>query len=179
VEALVAGVALVRLVSLVTPGVGLQVRQLREGLGATWVSALVRFVPCVGPDVLLKMGQLSEFALADLAPVGLDSQVDPHMLGEVGAVGKRLAALTALVRLGFPHVHLCVKLEVGFGSEHLWTHFALVFPWPSIHVMMRESPFTSHAAHLGCIDGLRHHQHTGGGGRREGGEVWMVGRWRS
>ena len=35
VEALVAGVALVRLVSLVTPGVGLQVRQLREGLGAT------------------------------------------------------------------------------------------------------------------------------------------------
>ena len=85
----------------------------------TWVSALVRFVPCVGSDVLLKMGQLSEFSLADLAPVGLDSQVDPHMLGEVGAVGKRLAALTALVRLGFPHVHLCVKLEVGFGSEHL------------------------------------------------------------
>ena len=35
-EALVAGVALVRLVSLVAPGVGLQVGQLGEGLGATW-----------------------------------------------------------------------------------------------------------------------------------------------
>ena len=34
-EALVAGVALVRLVSLVAPGVGLQVGQLGEGLGAT------------------------------------------------------------------------------------------------------------------------------------------------
>ena len=34
-EALVAGVALVGLVSLVAPGVGLQVGQLREGLGAT------------------------------------------------------------------------------------------------------------------------------------------------
>ena len=33
-EALVAGVALVRLVSLVAPGVGLQVGQLGEGLGA-------------------------------------------------------------------------------------------------------------------------------------------------
>jgi hypothetical protein len=34
VEALVAGVALVGLVSLVTPGVGLQVGQLGEGLAA-------------------------------------------------------------------------------------------------------------------------------------------------
>ena len=34
-EALVAGVALVGLVSLVAPGVGLQVGQLGEGLGAT------------------------------------------------------------------------------------------------------------------------------------------------
>ena len=37
VEALVAGVALVRLVSLVAPRVGLQVGQLGEGLGATWM----------------------------------------------------------------------------------------------------------------------------------------------
>ena len=36
VEALVAGVALVRLVSLVAARVGLQVRQLGEGLRATW-----------------------------------------------------------------------------------------------------------------------------------------------
>ena len=36
VEALVAGVALVRLVSLVAARVGLQVGQLGEGLGAPW-----------------------------------------------------------------------------------------------------------------------------------------------
>ena len=36
VEALVAGVALVRLVSLVAPRVGLQVGQLGERLRATW-----------------------------------------------------------------------------------------------------------------------------------------------
>ena len=35
-EALVAGVTLVGLVRLVTPGVGLQVGQLGEGLRATW-----------------------------------------------------------------------------------------------------------------------------------------------
>ena len=34
-EALVAGVALVGLVRLMTPGVGLEVGQLGEGLGAT------------------------------------------------------------------------------------------------------------------------------------------------
>ena len=36
-KALVAGLAFVRLVSLVTPGVGLQVGQLGEGLGAAWM----------------------------------------------------------------------------------------------------------------------------------------------
>ena len=36
VETFVAGVALVGLVSLMTPGVGLQVGQLGEGLGAAW-----------------------------------------------------------------------------------------------------------------------------------------------
>ena len=34
-EALVAGLALVRFVRLMTPGVGLEVGQLGEGLGAT------------------------------------------------------------------------------------------------------------------------------------------------
>ena len=85
----------------------------------TWVSALVRFVPCVGPDVLLKMGQLSEFALADLAPVGLDSQVDPHMLGEVGAVGKSFVTRCTLVWLWLSHMNLSVELEVGFAGENL------------------------------------------------------------
>lgn len=109
-EAFVAGVALVGLVSLVAPGVGLQVGQLREGLGATRNSALVRFVPCVGPDVLLKVGELGELALADLAPVGLDAQVDSRVLGEVGAVRKSLVARCALVRFWFSHVNLSVKL---------------------------------------------------------------------
>ena len=36
-KALVAGLTFVRLVSLMTPGVGLQVGQLGEGLGATWM----------------------------------------------------------------------------------------------------------------------------------------------
>ena len=40
VEALVAGVALVRLVSLVAPRVGLQVGQLGERLRATWQETL-------------------------------------------------------------------------------------------------------------------------------------------
>ena len=42
-EALVAGVTLVGFVSLMTAGVGLQVGQLGEGLGATWkTKTLVR-----------------------------------------------------------------------------------------------------------------------------------------
>ena len=36
-KTLVAGLAFVRFVSLMTPGVGLQVGQLGEGLGATWM----------------------------------------------------------------------------------------------------------------------------------------------
>jgi len=55
-ETLVAGVTFVWLVRLVTPGVGLQVGQLGEGLRATWNSALVWFVPGVSPDVLLQVG---------------------------------------------------------------------------------------------------------------------------
>ena len=68
-EALVAGVALVRLVGLVAPAVGLEVAQLAEGLGAAWVAALVGLVPGVGADVLLQVAQLGELALTDLAPV--------------------------------------------------------------------------------------------------------------
>ena len=34
------------------------------------------------------MGELGELPLADLAAVGLDAEVDPHVLGEVGAVGE-------------------------------------------------------------------------------------------
>ena len=71
------------------------------------------------PDVLLEVGQLRELSLADLAAVGLDAQVDTHVLGQVGAVGEGFAALAALVGLGLPHVHLGVQLQVGFGSKNL------------------------------------------------------------
>ena len=54
----------------------------------TWYSALVRLVSSVGSDVLLEVGQLGELPLTDLAPVRLDAEVDPHVLGEVGAVGE-------------------------------------------------------------------------------------------
>jgi len=74
--------------------------------------------------------------------------VDPHVLGEVGAVGEGLAALAALVRLGFPHVHLRVQLQVGFGSKHLRAHFALVFSGAPIHMMMGETCFAPHPSHL-------------------------------
>ena len=85
----------------------------------TWYSALVRLVSCVSSDVLLEMGELGELPLTDLTPVGLDTQVDSHVLGEVGAVGEGLAAVAALVRLGFPHVHLGVELEICLGAKSL------------------------------------------------------------
>ena len=80
----------------------------------TWYPALVRLVPGVGPDVLLQVGELGELALADLATVRLDPQVDSHVLRKIRAVGEGLAALTALVRLRLAHVHLGVQLQVGF-----------------------------------------------------------------
>ena len=52
------------------------------------MATLVWLVSSVGSDVLLEVGQLGELPLTDLAPVGLDAQVDPHVLGEVGAVGE-------------------------------------------------------------------------------------------
>ena len=50
-ETLVAGLAFVRFVSLMTAGVGLQVGQLGEGLGATWMcksEQKVLIVSCPG-----------------------------------------------------------------------------------------------------------------------------------
>lgn len=64
-------------------GVALQVGQLTEGLVASWVTALVGLVPCMSTDVLLKMRQLCELALANLATVGFDTQVNPSVLGQV------------------------------------------------------------------------------------------------
>jgi hypothetical protein len=118
-EALVARVALVRLVRLVAARVRLQVAQLREGLVAANVPALVRLVASVRADVLLQVRQLRELALADLAAVRFDAEVDARVLRQVGAVGERFGALRALVGLGLAHVQLRVQLQLGFGSEHL------------------------------------------------------------
>jgi len=79
--------------------VRLQIGELREGLGAAGVPALVRFVARVRADVLLQVRQLRELALADLAAVRLDPQVDPRVLRQVRGVGKGLAAGAALVGL--------------------------------------------------------------------------------
>ena len=64
--------------------------------------------------MLLQVGQLGELPLTDLAAVRLDAQVDPHVLGQVGAVREGFAALAVLVGLGFSHVDLGVQLQVGF-----------------------------------------------------------------
>ena len=75
----------------------------------------------VGANVLLQVRQLCELFLADVAVVGLDAQVDTHVLGEIGGVGKGLDALRAPVRLGLAHVALTVLLELGFRLQHLHT----------------------------------------------------------
>lgn len=82
-EALIAGVALVGLVGLMAPRVALQVAQLAEGLVAPRVATLVRLVARVRADVLLQVGQLGELALADLAAVRLDTEVDARVLRQV------------------------------------------------------------------------------------------------
>lgn len=118
-ETLVAGIALVRFVSLVAAGVGLEVAELAEGLVAAGVPALVGLIAGVGADVLLEVGQLGELPLADLAAVRLDAQVDPRVLAQVGAVRERLATLIALVRLHFSHVQLRVQLQLRLGRKYL------------------------------------------------------------
>ena len=85
----------------------------------TWYPALVRLVASVSPDVLLEMWELGELALTYFTSVGLDAEMDPHVLREVGAVGEGLAAVTALVWLGLPHVHLGVQLEICLGAKSL------------------------------------------------------------
>lgn len=118
-EALIARVALVRLVGLVTTRVTLQVAQLTERLVTAGVTTLVRLVARVRADVLLEVRQLRELALADLAAVRFDAQVDTSVLRQVGAVGERLAALRTLVRLHLAHVQLRVQLELRLGPKDL------------------------------------------------------------
>ena len=85
----------------------------------TWYSALVWLVSSVGSDVLLEVGQLGELPLTDLAPVGLDAQVDPGVLGEVGAVGESLPTAVTFVWLWFSKMDLSVELQVCLGVKSL------------------------------------------------------------
>ena len=78
------------------------------------MATLVGLVSCVSSDVLLEVGQLGELSLADLTPVRLDTQVDPHMLREVRTVGEGFTAVAAFVRFRLSHVDLGVELQVGF-----------------------------------------------------------------
>ena len=69
--------------------------------------------------MLLKVGELGELSLADLATVRLDPEMDPRVLREVGAVGEGLVAGRALVRLRLAHVDLRVQLEIRFRCKYL------------------------------------------------------------
>lgn len=83
------------------------------------MAALVRLVARVGANVLLQMRQLRELALANLTAIGLDSQVDACVLGQVRGVGEGFGTLRTLVRLGLSHVDLSMELQVRFASEDL------------------------------------------------------------
>ena len=50
--------------------------------------------------MLLEVGELPEGLVTVGAVVGLDTQVDAQVLGQVGGVGKGLGAVWALVGLG-------------------------------------------------------------------------------
>ena len=69
--------------------------------------------------MLLQVGELGELPLADLTSVGLDAQVDPGVLGQVGTVGKGFVTAGALVGLGLPHVDLGVELQVSLTRKNL------------------------------------------------------------
>lgn len=65
------------------------------------------------------MRQLRELALAYLAAVRLDAQMNAGVLRKIRRVGERLGALCAFVRLRFPHMNLGVQLQVRFRAEDL------------------------------------------------------------
>jgi hypothetical protein len=80
----------------------------------------------VRPDVLLKVGELGELALADLATVRLDPEVDPRVLRKVGAVGEGLSTSSTFVGFWLSQVDLGVQLQVRLAVESLGAHLALV-----------------------------------------------------
>lgn len=64
----------------------LQIRQLRKGLVAAGVAAFVGLVASVRSNMLLQVGELGEFALANLTPVRLDT-CDTRSGGETDNIG--------------------------------------------------------------------------------------------
>ena len=141
--------------------------------------------------MLLEVGELGELPLTDLTPVGLDTQVDAGVLGEVGAVGECLAAGGALVGFGFSHMDLSVELQVSFTGKYLggnvrgWSHLG-----PGAHLrahlalVLSDGGSTSTVLgvrglegvaqvglgeHLGSVDRLRDEDRVGGWGRGGGG----------
>lgn len=118
-ETLVARVALEGFVRLVAPGVRLEIRQLGKCFQTTDMSTFVRLVTGVSTDVLLQVGQLGEFPLANLAPVRLDAQVYPSVLRQIAGVCERLIALGTFVGFCLSHVNLRVRLEICFRCENL------------------------------------------------------------
>lgn len=102
-----------------TSAVALQRAELRERLVTAGMATFIRLITRVGAYVLLKVTKLSESALADLASIGLDAQMNSRVLRQVRRVGERLRTLRTLVRLGFPHVALGVELQVSLGAENL------------------------------------------------------------
>lgn len=83
-EALVARVAFERFVRLMAARMRLQIRQLREGLGAPCMPTFVRFVARVRTYMLLQVRELRKLALANLAAVRFDAEMDARMLRQVG-----------------------------------------------------------------------------------------------
>ena len=45
--------------------------------------AFIRFVSGMCSDVLLKVGELGKLSLADLASIGFNTKMDPHMLRQI------------------------------------------------------------------------------------------------
>lgn len=107
---------LVRFIFIVLSLVRLEVGELGKSLFTAGMWALVGSVSSVNSGVLLEVGELAEGFLTVGAVIGLDTQVDAQMLGQVGGVGKGLGAVRALVRLGLC-VRLGVDLHLRLGEE--------------------------------------------------------------
>jgi hypothetical protein len=74
-KTLVAGVTFKWFVCLVTPGMTLEVAELRKRLIAAWMPTFVWLVSRVRTDVLLQVRKLRKLPLTNFTSVWLDPQV--------------------------------------------------------------------------------------------------------